>query len=63
MVDNRQQLIELKRKNKLSYADLQAITGKSWYTVKSWLIRPESLASRTISDADLDKIRLANLKG
>ena len=56
-MNNREQLIELKREYKLRYADLMRITDKSWYTVKSWLLRPDSLASRTISDSDLDKIK------
>ena len=60
MPNNRQQLIELKQAHKLRYADLMRLTGKSWYTVKSWLLRPDSKASRSISDEDLDKIRLAN---
>ena len=56
-MNNREQLIELKREYKLRYADLMRLTGKSWYSVKSWLLRPDSKASRTISDADLDKIK------
>ena len=57
MPNNREQLIELKQAHKLRYADLMRITGKSWYTVKSWLLQPDSLASRSISDEDLDKIK------
>ena len=56
-MNNRQQLIELKRDHKLRYSDLMRITDKSWYTVKSWILRPDSLASRSISDEDLDKIK------
>ena len=59
-MNNQQQLKALKQQHQLTHKDIAAITGRSWYTVRSWFLHQGSAASRTVSTEDLDKIRLAN---
>ena len=56
MTTNQQRLMQIRDKHSLNYKQIAEIAGVSWYTVKSWLLLPESKAYRGVSDETIEKL-------
>jgi hypothetical protein len=52
---NNQQLHQIKQQYQLTYKQLSEAMGCSWYSVKAYLLNPQSEAYRSLSD---DKLNL-----
>lgn len=47
---NNQRLHEIRDTHKLTYMDIAKICDRSWFTVKSWILHPDSEAWRHMPD-------------
>jgi len=52
-MNNRTRLLEIRESHNLTYVDIAKICDVSYFTVKSWLLSPDSSNSRNMKDKDM----------